>query len=105
MDKEFNLLLDKFKKIANYNLVKGINNYNTSVGLTFENLIGKAPDSEFFPDYNGIEIKCSQRYSRFPITLFTSSLDGPDFYEINRLLQNYGREDIKYNNKKIYLLI
>lgn len=101
MDNQFNQLLNKFKEFAGSNWIKGINNHNTSVGLTLENLLGKQPDSEFFPDYNGIEIKCSQRYSGFPLTLFTSSLDGPDFYEMNRLLQEYGKNDEMYDDKKI----
>ena len=101
MDNQFNMLLDKFKEFAGSNWIKGINNNATSVGLTLESLLGKQPDSEYFPDYNGIEIKCSQRYSGFPLTLFTSALDGSDFYEMNRLLQTYGKNDEKYDDRKI----
>jgi len=79
--------------------VKGINNSNNSVGLTFEALLNKNPDSMYFPDYYGIEIKCSQRFSRYPITLFSLSFDGPGLYEMNRLITTYGQIDIQYNEK------
>ena len=67
--------------------IKGINNSTNSVGLTFESLINKIPDSMYFPDYYGIEIKCSQRFSRYPLNLFSLSFDGPELYEMNRLLK------------------
>lgn len=103
MNNNYNILLKKFKEIANKGWIKGINSTTNSVGLTFENEIGKTADSLFFPDYYGIEIKCTQRFSRYPITLFTSSFDGPSLYEMNRLLEKYGKNDIIYHNKKLLL--
>ena len=96
-------LIDKFKEIAKQRWIPSVNNYSNGVGLTFEKLISKNPDSMFFPDYNGIEIKCTTRFSRYPISLFTKSFDGPSFYEMNRLVEKYGTADIKYKDKKILM--
>lgn len=93
-------IIKEFKKIANKKWIKGVNNTTNSVGLTFESLIDKKPDSMYFPDYNGLEIKCSQRYSRYPIKLFSLSFDGPNLYEMNRLLELYGLPDEIYKEKK-----
>lgn len=96
-------LLEKFKVISNIGWIKGINNNTNSVGLTFENLINKKADSLFFPDYKGMEIKCTTRFSRFPISLFSLAFDGPSLYEINKILQKYGNNDSLYENKKSLL--
>ena len=92
-------LIKKFIEISEKRWVKGINNTTNSVGLTFESLLNKNPDSVYFPDYYGIEIKCSQRFSRYPISLFSLSFDGPNLYEMHRLLTTYGYQDIKYTQK------
>lgn len=94
-------LIKKFKEIASKNWIKGVNKTTNSVGLTFEKMLNKEEDSLFFPDYNGIEIKCSQRYSRYPISLFSMAFDGQSFYETNRFLEKYGKIDLKYQNKKL----
>lgn len=96
-------LIDKFKEIAKQRWIPSVNNYSNGVGLTFEKLINKNPDSMFFPDYYGIEIKCTTRFSRYPISLFTKSFDGPSFYEMNRLVEKYGTADVKYKDKKILM--
>ena len=54
----------------------------------------------FFPDYKGIEIKCTQRFSRYDITLFSLSFDGPSLYESNYLLETYGIKDTIYKKYK-----
>lgn len=96
-------LIDKFKEIAKQRWIPSVNNYSNGVGLTFEKLINKNADSMFFPDYYGIEIKCTTRFSRYPISLFTKSFDGPSFYEMNRLVEKYGTADVKYKDKKILM--
>lgn len=100
MKEEQYIIIEKFKKIASKKWIKGINNSTNSVGLTFESLLGKNSDSLYFPDYKGIEIKCSQRYSRYPIKLFSLSFDGPNLYEMNRLLESYGISDEIYKERK-----
>lgn len=94
-------LLEKFKDISKSRWIQGINNYTNSVGLTFESLLEKKSDSMFFPDYHGIEIKCTQRFSRFPITLFSKSFDGPSLYQMNELLKKYGKKDVVFNDRKL----
>lgn len=91
-------LLNKFIKISKRKWIKGINQSTNSVGLTFESLLDKNPDSMYFPDYYGIEIKCTQRFSRYPINLLSLAFDGPELYEMNRLLTTYGKKDIIYKN-------
>lgn len=96
-------LLNIFEEIREKNWVKGVNNSTNSIGLTFEHLLNKKPDSSFLPDYKGLEIKCTQRYSRFPITLFSIAFDGPNLYEMNNLLEKYGIADKEYNDRKLLM--
>ncbi len=97
------ILIDKFKEIAKKRWIPSVNNNSNGVGLTFEKLLNKSPDSMFFPDYQGIEIKCTTRFSRYPISLFSKSFDGPSFFEMNRLVNTYGTEDNIYKGRKILM--
>ena len=101
MEKEFETIIEEFKKINMKGYIKGINNnlYN-SAGLTLENQLGKNPDSMFLPDYYGIEVKCTQRFSRYNISLFSLAFDGPDLFESNYLLETYGIRDEMYQEHK-----
>lgn len=103
MSHNYHKLLEEFKNITNKMWIKGINDYTNSVGLTFENLLGKKSDSMYFPDYRGIEIKCTQRFSHYPINLFSLSFDGPMLYQMNIILQKYGKVDYVYKDKKILM--
>jgi len=87
MKESYKHLIENFKDISKLKWIKGINNFTNSAGLTFESLLNKNADSMFFPDYQGIEIKCTQRYSRYPITLFSKSFDGPLLYQMNEILK------------------
>ena len=101
MNEDFNDLIYEFKKINNKGYVKGIsNNLTNAAGLTFESLINKRPDSKYLPDYKSIEIKTTQRFSRFPISLFSLTFDGPDDRESSYLQEKYGKNDYTYNDKK-----
>ena len=101
MDENHKNLLEKFKTISKLKWIKGINNYTNSAGLTFESLLNKKSDSMFFPDYQGIEIKCTQRFSRYPITLFSKAFDGPSLYQMNEILNKYGKTDVIFKDKKV----
>lgn len=102
MEEEFKKIIDKFIEINKKGYVLGVNNENNSAGLTFERLLGKAPDSIFFPDYNGVEIKTTCRFSRYNIGLFSLAFDGPDLFESNYLLKKYGYYDKEFiDNKKL----
>ena len=57
----------------------------------------------YFPDYQGIEIKCTQRYSGYPINLFSLAFDGPALYQMNEILNKYGKQDVIYRDKKILM--
>lgn len=94
-------LINKFKTIAQKKYIKGTSKHTNAIGLTFENELGKKTDSMYFPDYFGTEIKCTSRFSRYPISLFSVALDGPTYPEINRLIETYGYYDKDYKDKKI----
>ena len=57
----------------------------------------------FFPDYYGIEIKCTTKFSRYPISLFSKGFDGPTFFEMNRIVEQYGCFNYKYKDRKILM--
>lgn len=95
------LLIKKFKEIANLKYIESVNKSTGSIGNTFEKALNKSPDSSFFPDYEGIEIKCTGRFSCYPVTLFGITFDGPTFPEIYRLIEKYGVPDKVYPDKKV----
>lgn len=100
-DENFNELIKRTKEINEMGYVKGVNNnLINSCGLTFESLLGKQSDSLFLPDFKDIEIKCKQRFSRYNIDLFTLAFDGPSLYESNYILENYGKTDEIFLDKK-----
>lgn len=103
MEKEFDKIIEEFKKLNRKGYIKGItNNLCNSAGLTLENQLGKNPDSMFLPDYYGIEVKCTQRFSRYNISLFSLAFDGPNLYESNYLLETYGiRDNVYHEHKKL----
>jgi len=107
MKEDFENIIKKFKKINKVGYVKGVNNnLNNAAGLTLESYLGKPADSMFFPDYEGIEVKCTQRFSRYNIGLFSLSFDGPELFESNYLLQKYGVNDEEFpENKKLVVTL
>ena len=74
MDENMKSLINEFCKINNKGWIKSKYKSYGNVGLTFENEINKKIDSMFFPDYKDIEIKCSTRFSRYPLHLFNTAL-------------------------------
>ena len=103
MTKEELQLVKQFNIIANKKWIKADDNTIGGIGITFEKELKKKPDSTYFPDYNGIEIKCTSRFSRYPVTLFSIAFDGPTFPEINRIVKKYGYKDYKYSKKIFYV--
>jgi len=101
LNKDVQKLIDKFKIIASKRYIKGVNKNTSSIGLTFENELDKNVDSMYFPDYYGTEIKCTSRFSRYPISLFSVAFDGPTFPEIDRLIEKYGYYDKDIPDKKV----
>lgn len=101
MNSEFKKIIEKFRELNNLGYIQGINNNPlNSAGLTLENYLEKKPDSLFFPDYYGIEIKCTQRFSRYNINLFSLAFDGPNLFESNALLEEYGTYDEEFKEHK-----
>ena len=88
--KELKTLFEKIKKFEFHNsLRKG----STGIGYTFENLIGKKEDSNFLPDFKGIEIKTKLGYSKSPMTLFTLVPKKENDNSIKYILDNFGYPD------------
>lgn len=94
-------LIDEFYRISQKGWIKSTSKSFGSVGLTFEKELGKSPDSLYFPDYYGIEIKCTTHYSKYPLYLFTIAFDGPTFPEIDRIIEKYGYYDKDFKDKKV----
>ena len=94
-------LINEFKKIAKKGYIKSDVKGTGAIGLTFEKQLNKKYDDMYFPDYNGIEIKCTGRFSNYPISLFSVAFEGPTFPEINRILEKYGYSDKTYKDKKV----
>ena len=100
--------MDKYielkERILNKGWVESTATGNAAVGITLENMLGKARKNFEIPDYNGIEIKskCSVRDNN--ITLFSSV---PDSYlfETKRLLETYGYHDDEYQKFKIFNVV
>ena len=95
MDSNIKNLISNFHAISQKRWIKGAyaNNNIGNVGLTFEQEINKNPDNMYFPDYEGIEIKCTTRYSNFPLFLFSTSFDGPSYPEMDRLIDSVSQYD------------
>ena len=107
MKKDFEEIIEKFKEINKKGYIKGINNnICNSCGLTFEKLIDKKVDSDYHPDFKGIEIKTTHRFSRYPINLFCLNFDGPQTDENYHLLYNYGIFDKDFHRvlSKFYVV-
>lgn len=94
-------LLQEFKRISKKGFIRGVNKGFGSIGLTFERELGKSPDSMYFPDYKSIEIKCTSRFSHYPLYLFTVAFDGPEENEILRIANLYGYPDKDFPDKKV----
>ena len=98
---EIALLKEKFGVISKKGWIEAACGGTGAIGLTFENELNKSFDSTYFPDFYGIEIKCTSRFSRFPYSLFSVAFDGPTFPEINRIVELYGYKDYEYHDKKV----
>ena len=57
----------------------------------------------FFPDYNGVELKTTTRFSRYNINLFSLTFDGPSLFESNYMLETYGKIDNLLPQKKDFI--
>lgn len=101
MDKNFENLLLEFQRISNKDYIRSVSKSFGSIGLTFEQELNKSPDSLYLPDYKGIELKCTSRFSHYPLYLFTLAFDGPNINEISRVVEKYGHYDKEFTDKKV----
>ena len=101
MDESSKKLINQFHIIANKGWISNVCDNWGGVGLTFEDQLDKKPDSRYTPDYYDIEIKCTGRYSRYPLFLFTIALDGPTADEITRITEKYGHFDNDFPDKRV----
>lgn len=101
MDNNSKKLVEVFRRVHKQGWIQDIGQSWGGIGLTFEKAIGKLPDSKYEPDFNDIEIKCSSRYSRYPVYLFTIAFDGPRENEIMRIVDKFGFYDPDFPDKKV----
>lgn len=101
MNEETQNLIEQFKRISSKGWISSTSKSFGSIGLTFEKELGKKADCLYFPDYYGIEIKCTSITSKYPLYLFTLAFDGPTFPEINRIIEKYGYKDKDYPEYKV----
>lgn len=100
MDENSEKLVTLFHKINKKGYIKSVCNTWGSIGLTFEKEIGKVPDSTYNPDFKDIEIKCTSRFSEYPLYLFTIAFDSNE-NEVIRIANNYGYNDHDFPSKKV----
>lgn len=96
----FGILESKLNEIKNKGWIKGITRGTSSIGITFENLLGKPVDNLQLPDYYGIEIKTKRIGSKSHITLFNAMPDS-SLFEIARLQNTYGYPDKEIQEFKV----
>lgn len=101
MNESIEKLMKEFKRISEKGWISTTSNSHGAVGNLFEEELGKKSDDLYFPDYFGIELKCTTRYSKYPLYLFTSAFDGPTFPEIDRIVKKYGYYDKDFKDKKV----
>lgn len=100
MNENFKELVAIFKKIARKKWIKRVTKGHGNIGLTFEKELEKKIDTNYTPDYKDIEIKCTTRFSRYPISLFSIAFDGPTDKEIIIINEKYGSFDKDFCDKK-----
>lgn len=101
MNKNIKELKQKFDEIKKLGWIKGIINGNSSVGRTFETLLGNNENSFEIPDYNGIEIKTKSSKINVFSTLFNCKPEGLYYKETERIKDTYGYPDKNFKEYKV----
>lgn len=70
-------------------------------GMLLEKLLGIEANSFSVADIDGIELKVHSINSLHPITLFSCTFDGPNLFEIRRIVERYGMNVNGCNSCKI----
>lgn len=90
-------LNEEFKRIKALGWVKSVTGGSSSVGMTFEYLLGKKFDNEGLPDYDGIELKARRCYTKSLINLFNANPNSKENVS-KYLVNNYGYPDYMYKS-------
>ena len=93
MEKDFNQLYYKYKRIQEKGWIKSLRNGPTGVGYTFESLLNKKEDNLRKPDFNGIEIKTMKYFSKKKIHLFNATPCGNNESTIKNIIEKLGYPD------------
>lgn len=101
MNSDIKKLIIKFEKIKNLGWIKSINNNNSGVGRTLENLLNIPENNLEIPDFKGIEIKSHRINSDSYISLFCAVPDGPHYHEIENIKDKYGYPDKQLKQYKV----
>ncbi|MBP3460800.1 MAG: MvaI/BcnI restriction endonuclease family protein [Bacilli bacterium] len=94
-------LKEKFEEIKKLCWIKSTINGNSSIGRTFETLLGNEENSFEIPDYNGIEIKTKLSKKNIYTTLFNCKPEGLHYMETERLKDTYGYPDSNIPKYKV----
>jgi len=101
INKSMLLLKEKAVGIHEKGWIKSDSMLRSSVGITFERLIGKEIENFEWPDFEGIEIKTKCSTTNSFITLFNANPDN-SIFEITRLQNTYGYPDKQYPQFKVF---
>lgn len=101
MEKNVLNLREKLDHIISNDYIELTDNKFVNIGLLLEKLLGIEINSFSVADIDGIELKVAKINSVHPISLFCCTCDGPDFFELNRLVNKYGARDNVYKETKI----
>lgn len=104
MEQNIKLLKERFEEIKKKGWIKGDKHNIGSVGLLFEEMIGKENENFELPDFCGIEIKVKSKSPMKNMSLFCCA---PDSYlmEVYRLWKTYGYPDKEYKNFNIFYAV
>ncbi|MBE6160350.1 MAG: MvaI/BcnI restriction endonuclease family protein [Lactobacillales bacterium] len=94
-------LNQKFIDIKMKGWIKSIIDGNSSVGRTFETLLGNNENNLEIPDYNGIEIKTKTSKKNIFTTLFNCKPEGLYYKETERIKDTYGYPDRNFPKYKV----
>lgn len=90
MKENFNTLNTKFEAIREKGWIMIPRKGFGEVGMKFEKELGLSNNDFPIADFNGIEIKVKNKNSNYPISLFSCTCDGPELYELKRIVQKFG---------------
>ena len=91
MNKNTNLIIERFKAVENMGFVPSHRKHNTGIGKTFEDYVGVVENNLDEPDLYGFEIKSHRVMASSYVTLFTKSPSFPKRANVY-LKDKYGKE-------------